>query len=139
MKHLISLSLLLAFSLNACATNSPGASVQDITSLMDTLRTEGAAVEVGETVEQAFFSAGAQILKVNGADVQVFEYESVGQMESDAAQVAPDGGTVGTTMITWIGTPHFYRTGRILVLYIGDDAATLELLEKVLGPQFAGR
>ena len=118
MNRLIFLSLLLAFSLGACSTNSPNDSVQDINSMMAALRAKGTAVEVGEAVKQAFFSVGGQILKVNRTDAQVFEYESVGQMESDATQVAPDGNTVGTTMITWIGKPHFYKTGRILALYI---------------------
>jgi hypothetical protein len=60
-------------------------------------------------------------------------------MEADAAQVAPDGGSIGTSMVTWVATPHFYKTGRILVLYVGDDQAILDLLEGALGPQFAGR
>jgi hypothetical protein len=42
-------------------------------------------------------------------------------------------------MVTWVAAPHFYQAGRILVLYVGDDPAILELLEGALGPQFAGR
>ena len=60
-------------------------------------------------------------------------------MEAEAAQMAPDGGSNATTMITWVDTPHFYKAGRIIVLYVGSNAAILSLLEEVLGPQFAGR
>jgi hypothetical protein len=60
-------------------------------------------------------------------------------MESDAVLVDADGGSIGTSMVTWVATPHFYKKGRILVLYIGDNAETLKALESVLGPQFAGR
>ncbi len=96
-------------------------------------------MEPGDTIEQAFFSVTGQIIKVNGADVQVFEYGSAEAMEADASQVAPDGGAVGTSMVTWMATPHFFKAGRVLVLYVGDDAAVLDLLEPVLGEQFAGR
>ena len=41
-------------------------------------------------------------------------------------------------MITWIDTPHFYKAGKIIVLYIGSDATVLDLLKGALGPQFAG-
>jgi hypothetical protein len=65
--------------------------------------------------------------------------ESTEAMEAEASQVAPDDGSIGTSMVTWIDSPHFYKTGHIIVLYVGNDAATLELLEQVIGPQFAGR
>ncbi len=113
--------------------------VEDQASLIDALRAAGANVEPGEAVEQVFFSVSGQILKVNGADVQIFEYESAAAMETDAAQVAPDGGSIGTSMVTWIATPHFYKSGRLIVLYVGDDTVVLDLLKSVLGGQFAGR
>jgi hypothetical protein len=42
-------------------------------------------------------------------------------------------------MVSWMATPHFFKKGRILVLYVGDNTETLGLLESVLGAQFAGR
>ena len=135
--------LLLALIAVACGV-LPGAGaspagVQDRSSLIEALRGAGATVEPGEPVEQAFFTAKGQILKVNGADVQVFEYETAEAMEVDAVQVSLDGGTIGTSMVIWVAAPHFYKAGRILVLYVGDDPAILELLEGALDPQFAGR
>ena len=113
--------------------------VEDQASLVAALEAAGATVEPGEPVTQVFFSPEGSIIKVNGADVQVFEYESAEAMESEAAQVAPDGGSIGTSMVTWVDTPHFYKAGRIIVLYVGSDETVPGLLEKVLGPQFAGR
>jgi hypothetical protein len=118
---------------------SEGGAVEGYASLVDALRVAGATVESGDEVEQAFFAVMGQIIKVNGADVQVFEYETAEAMEAEAAQVAEDGGSIGTSMVSWMATPHFYKAGRILVLYVGDDQAILDLLEGALGPQFAGR
>jgi len=112
--------------------------VEDIASLIAALEAVGTMVETGDKVSQDFFRPEGSILKVHGADVQVFEYESAEAMENDASQVAPDGGSVGTSMMMWMDTPHFYKSGRVIVLYVGSDETVLSLLERVFGPQFAG-
>lgn len=94
---------------------------------------------MGDTIEQPFLSVPGQIVQVNGADVQVFEYASAEDMGLEASQVSDDGSPIGTSTITWIAPPHLYRSGRLLVLYVGDDQAVIDLLESVAGPQFAGR
>lgn len=118
---------------------SLGGGVEDQTSLIEALRAGGAEVELGDSIEQAFFNVTGQIIKVNDQDVQVFEYESAEKMEADANQVAPDGGSIGTSMVTWIEPPHFFKSGRVLVLYVGQDQAVTDLLKGVLGEQFAGQ
>ncbi len=142
------LLLMLTFLVNGCANNSQVASpiptaerlaLEDKASLIAALEAAGAMVEAGEPISQTFFTPEGSIIKVNSADVQVFEYNSSDEMENEASQVSSDGGSIGTSMVTWMDTPHFYKTGRIIVLYLGSDAAVLDLLEGTLGPQFAGR
>jgi hypothetical protein len=140
----LALLLVLAFAVSGCgngATPSPTGApvVEDQASLSAALQATGANTNVGDPVMQDFFTPEGQIITVNGADIQVFEYADAASMESEAAQVAPDGGSIGTAMVTWMDAPHFYKTGRIIVLYIGSDAAILDLLENVIGPQFAGQ
>jgi hypothetical protein len=113
--------------------------VEDYDGLVNALEAAGATVEPGDEIEQAFFTVMGRIIKVNGADVQIFEYESAEAMETDAAQVSDDGGSIGTTMAMWVEAPHFFKSERILVLYVGEDQAIIDLLESALGPQFAGR
>ena len=141
------LMLTLGLGVSACgsapAANASNASpepsvVEDRASLIAALNAAGATVESGEPISQPFFSAEGNIIKVNGADVQVFEYESAEEMELESSQIAPDGSSNATTMITWVDTPHFYKTGRIIALYVGSDETVLGLLAKTLGPQFAG-
>ncbi len=116
-----------------------GGPVQDYVSLVDALRAQGATVEPAGEVRQAFFSVTGQLIKVNGADVQVFEYADAPAAAAAAAQVSPDGSTVGTSMITWVAPPHFYQKEKLIVLYVGEEAATRQALEAVLGAQVAGR
>jgi hypothetical protein len=69
--------------------------------------------------------------------VQVFEYVSEEEVLKEAMQVSADGSSVGTTMITWIDTPHFYQSGKIIFLYVGNTPQVIEILTEVLGPQYA--
>lgn len=146
MKHKIfSLAslLMVVMLFAACASQAEGTEAPsfgtDLGSLQKALAAAGAEVELGDSVEQPFFAVKGEILKVNGVDVQVFEYESAEAMEADAAQVSADGGSVGTSMMMWMATPHFFKSDRVLALYVGDDAAILDLLKSALGEQFAGR
>lgn len=131
--------LVTALILTACGGEPASAQGFGTEEFIEALREQGLDAEKGDSVEQAFFSVIGDYVNFNDESVQVFEYDSPETMESDAALVAPDGGSIGTSMVTWVATPHFYKKGRILVLYIGDNAETLKLLEGVLGPQFAGR
>lgn len=49
------------------------------------------------------------------------------------------GSSIGTSIVSWVGPPHFFQTGRIIVLYVGNNQEVIELLGKVVGPQMAGR
>lgn len=136
---LLSTAIVTGCSNRTSATSSDSSGAQDLASLVKAMENGGATVESGEPVTQTFFTPEGQTLKVNGADLQIFEYESADAMQKEAAQVAPDGGSVGTSMMMWIDAPHFYKAGRIIVLYLGSDKAVLDLLDKVMGTQFAGQ
>ena len=118
---------------------SQGGPVTDYASLIDGLRAGGASVKPEGEVDQPFLSVSGTMIKLHGEDVQVFQYSNAAAVEAQAARVSRDGSAVGTTKIHWIGPPHFYRQGRLLVLYVGDEEKVLKALEAVLGRQFAGK
>jgi len=135
----------LAFTMSSCGkavsstTSTEDSVIQDQASLLSALQAAGAKTEIGDSISQDFFSVDARLITINGTEgLQVFEYKSAEAMESDASKVTPNGGSVGTSMMNWLGTPHFFKSGRIIVLYLGDNETTLSLLEKVVGKQFAG-
>ncbi len=101
--------------------------------LVDALSERGATVELGENVAQPFFSVPGRSIKVNGAGVQVFEYDDAAARESESATISQDGATIGTTMVTWIGRPNFWARDRVIVLYVGGDADAIARLTEVLG------
>ena len=135
---IVGLFLVAGLAVGCIRTSAGGGSVTDLASLTDDLRAAGATVEPAGEVSQPFFSVEGQVITVNGEDVQVFEYADAASADAEAALVSPDGSSVGTTMVLWIATPHFYRAGQLIVIYVGDSTAVTDALEAVLGPQFAG-
>jgi len=137
--------ILLAGLLTACSvsgetpvTPTPELYVVDRGGLIDALNAADAVRGVEDPVKHEFFSAEGQTVTVRESEIVVFEYDSNEAMEADASLVAADGGSIGTTIIVWESTPHFFKAGRIIVLYIGDDAEMLSQLQSLLGSQFAG-
>lgn len=112
---------------------------KDLDALVRSLRAAGVKVERGGRVSQPFFSAGGQILAVEGEDVQVFRYATTAAAEREAGRVSPDGSSVGTNMMSWMSTPHFFRKDNLIVLYVGDNSKVMGALRSTLGAQFAGQ
>jgi hypothetical protein len=123
------------FSAIAAAATNEGAGYA---SFLQALRAAGLQVEALGSVDQPFFSAKGKAISLSGEHVQVFEYPSAAEAEAQAALVSPNGRTVGTAKPHWLGPPHFFKRGKLIALYLGDDAKTLQALEAELGPQFAG-
>ena len=149
---LLAIALVVVFAVG-CATGgekSPGPDraqpkqsrsgpVTDYPSLIKSLRALGAGATAVGDVEQPFFSIKGVMVKVHGEDVQVFQYTNAAAADAEAAPISRDGMSVGTRKIFWVGQPHFYKQGRILILYVGDNAKVLKTLDAVLGAQFAGQ
>jgi hypothetical protein len=129
-----------AFTHQSKARNGrPQAKPTDLAKLIHELRASGAAVNLSkEKISQPFFSARGRVIHVNSQAVWIFLYPNVTAAEKDAAKISRDGMTIGHSKPSWLGTPHFYRQRRLIVLYLGDDSRVTDALTHVLGQQFAG-
>jgi hypothetical protein len=116
-----------------------GQEIGDIAGAVDALAGAGAEVSLGGPIDQPFVPSPGRVATVNGHDVQLFEFEDAEAAATMAGTVNATGDEIGTSIVSWIDAPHFYRSGRVVALYVGSNAATLELLEDVFGSQFAGR
>ena len=127
----------------SCAANPAGPTDGRATDeLTSALRAQGVSVTVGDMLPQEstpYFSTRARVVTVNSATLQVFEYETTAAADRDAAKVSPGGSPIGTVQILWVSVPHFYKSGRVIVTYVGTDDNVLQVLEKVLGAPFASR
>jgi hypothetical protein len=117
--------------------------ITDLASLTRALVDTGHEVRVhpGDRWLRRLFLTPEQVVKINHRELHVFEYRSGAKLEQ--VSISPDGTGIsskdGTAAIIEWTQPHFYRSGRLLVLYLGDYPVILETLNLMLGPQFAGR
>lgn len=94
---------------------------------------------IGASVEQAGqapgfpFSVPLQRLTADGYDLWVHEYAHVVAQEAEAATILMEGWSVNHTPVEWIGSPHYWIRGRVIVIYLGDDRAAIDLLTGALG------
>jgi len=111
--------------------------------LISNLENMGYVVEV-EDVEKSILKGERKWLTLNGSDnISVYLYESNHKMEKDASYISDDGYVYNdgkkSTIIEWISYPHFFKSENMIVLYVGEDREIVRALEKLVGPQFAGK
>ena len=79
--------------------------------------------------------------------ISVHEYATVEEMEKNSLRVRDNGFTIYSPeegeeffveQISWVSWPNFYKHGRIIVLYVGEDEQILEFLGEIFGEVFAG-
>ncbi|RDY28202.1 hypothetical protein CHL78_006335 [Romboutsia weinsteinii] len=84
---------------------------------------------------------GKQVILYD-TDVIIYSYEDNGEMKKDASTINKDASQISRTnnktQIEWARTPHFYKKGKIIVQYIGDDEKIISDLKEIMGDQFAG-
>ncbi len=140
------LLLLLSLLLAACA---PGAlsratptaaqnTITDYAALVEAFKAQGIAAEPGEEIFDPVFSVKERFLNLPRARLQVMEYPTEADAQAQASKISSDGFQVGNSAVDWVDAPHLYRVNRLIVLYVGRDKTTLDLLQRVLGRQFAG-
>ena len=118
--------------------DSAGEPINIYDDLVAALREGGSTVDFGGSISQPFFDEDGRIISVDGHDVQIFEFSSEEDANTAAETISSDGSSIGTTMISWIAPPHFYKSGKLIVLYVGLEDLVVKVLEDVLGPQIAG-
>ena len=130
--------------IGGCAGVDPGSGARvDQTDssapVVSALRAAGLEVRDAGIVEQPFFSVPAHVYVVEESDLQLYAFPTAADAERAAAQVAPSGSPIGTSSVSWMAPPHFFRKDNLIVNYIGTSERVLSELRRLLGPQFAGR
>lgn len=87
-----------------------------------------------------FLGTEPTTLCVDRRSVQVYEYASVAERAVQSDAIQPDGSlryaadhSPTYVLPEWRANPHFFATGRVIVIYVGDDGAIVRGLTGVLG------
>jgi len=122
----------------ALAGSGPGVSpaagqIGGYADLVAVLQADGVTVTPGGDVDQPFIPIKGHLITINGADVQVFEFQddATRQQVSDAISQAQN--SINTSLPSGVTLPNVWAQGRLIVVYIGDDQAAINTLTKILG------
>jgi len=83
---------------------------------------------------------GKQVILYD-TEIIVYSYENSEEMEENASIVNEDASIVNKEQpieIEWPKDPHFYKKGKIIVQYIGEDEEIITDLSEIMGKQFSG-
>lgn len=148
MKQLLAF-VVVTISLTACAGQPTGTSTtgsspasqtnDDPMDVVDALKRSGLRVEAAGEIEQPFWTRKARVFAVEGGDLQLYEFASEEAAKRAASEVSADGGAIGTTSMSWIAPPNFYRRGRVIAIYLGTNSRVRDALAAAMGPPFAQR
>ncbi|MEO5928520.1 MAG: hypothetical protein ABIR47_01190 [Candidatus Kapaibacterium sp.] len=144
--NLAVLAIILPF-LAACGREvpkggSPEAQIEPASptfNILNILKATGNKVEVTGAVSRPYFESKGTMMTVNGGvNLEVYEFDKPAEMEAAAGKISPDGMTIDGQRMEWPAQPHFYKTERVIILYLGNDADNARELEGAFGKQFAG-
>ena len=126
----------------SCAKKASGDDF-DYKALSESL-TESGFSYVEETPDSdfSFLSVARQPLIVGDEIISVYEYKSNKDMEKDSKYVDKNGLGIskpgGGVRISWISKPYFFKRGKLIVNYVGEDEKILSFLTEHFGSEFAG-
>lgn len=92
-------------------------------------------------------SVPSQAVELHKELILVYEYSSCETMKQDAEGIDRHGAAFAhhagediavTIQVSWIAAPHFFKKGRIIVHYTGENHDILQFLRRHFGGEFAG-
>lgn len=129
--------LALPLLLSACGANLQGSATPD--DLQEqTAQPATIVFHDGDSLALPGFSVAGKVMSRDGELIVVYEYGSDDAAATDAAKVSVDGRTVDGNAMAWGGPVHFFRHGRVVVVYVGTHAGLLAKLSADASGQFAG-
>ncbi len=132
---------------NAPPATGPAATVAplaDAAALEAALTAGGITWAFESEQDLGFLDVPGRIYRLAGEDsLEVHTYADAATAQAVSQRVAPNGRVIRdqageNVAVEWLGTPHFFRSGPLIVVYVGTSPATLDVLTRALGPPFAG-
>jgi hypothetical protein len=149
------LLLLPAIFITGCAFRTSGGADMDFDYLVNDLRLSGVTVEEAGAMyiideREPVFSGAGRYIRIEGekGPLNIWEYSSEADALKEAKFISADGFDIRRPSgpgdegfaghFDWIAPPHWYQSGKIIVLYVGETPQLRILLNELLGRQFAG-
>lgn len=116
---------------NETGESEPGRFVAELTAA-------SGEVEQAENFSTDPVGGEGHVICVGVEELHVYLFGSDEEGAAAAARIDPnDPSNLGNAIVDWVGNPRFWQRGPMLVLYLGEDEATENLISELLGPPFA--
>ncbi|WBW98341.1 hypothetical protein [Oceanirhabdus sp. W0125-5] len=96
-------------------------------------------------VKQEFLPTTRKRMIIGEEAVDIYLYGNNKKMENDAKNIdsggceyTSKGDILNSVKVSWISEPHFYKKGKIIVLYVGTNEKIISDLKEIFGEEFAG-
>ena len=106
--------------------------IRDARDLLRALQEAGAEPALTQGDLQATLGGSGSVLRLDEAEIQVYEYPSEADREAVSKRIGPEGLLQGGTLV-WLGHPNIWEAGRLIVAYVGTDGGVILLLSGLLG------
>lgn len=140
----VSMSLIIVLiivMLIGCKNINNSQSTFDLKKFEDAMKNKGYSFEIID-VEEDFLPTTRKRMKFNYDVIDIYIFNGDKEMEEEAANIDKDGCgyTNGnkSSKVSWVSYPHFYKSGSLIVQYVGEDEKIIADLRDILGEQFAG-
>ncbi|WP_202078735.1 hypothetical protein [Caldalkalibacillus salinus] len=127
------LTMIMTLILVGCSNDS---STSVFISELEETNLEFTVIDNDEKSE--FFSIPPTVIDVDGEYILIYEYENKEEMEKEASSIH-DNGNIGSALIVYVSSPHFYKKENIIVQYVGENEEIMNGVEQIMGEQFAGQ
>lgn len=117
--------------------------VQDYPSFIAYVKSLGLGVGSETKAHSDLYLGDITEVLINGETMYVIEYSSDMEMNQKASEISPDASTITrdgqTITIEKSSIPtHYFKKGKIIVLYAGRNESMEQILKEIFGEQFAG-
>lgn len=122
--------------------------VQDYASFISYIKDLGLGVGSETKAYSDIYSGNITEVIVNGETMYLIEYSSEDEMSKRASEISPNASTIEKTLadgskqtinIEKSSIPtHYFKKGKIILIYAGNNESILKILEEIFGQQFAG-
>ncbi len=131
--------LVLLAACQAAPTPTPAPTARGgVEGLVAALSAAGQATTVAGNFSAEPVGGEGVTVCVGAEALQVYVFLDHEAALAAASKIDPqDPSKIGTSLVTWMGTPRFWLRENVLVLYLGQDAATDAVLRTVLDQPFA--
>lgn len=130
------ISLILA--LTGCGSENNSKNHYNLDEFESDMKDKGYGFEI-QDVSKDFLPTTRKRMIFNDIALDIYIFSSNKKMESEASKIDSNGCNYNNVLfVSWFSYPHFYKKGRLIVQYIGENEKIISELEDILGEQFAG-